>query len=44
MWMLAANHRTENGDPNEEARGRTEGVEGVCNPIGTTTISNNQCP
>jgi hypothetical protein len=30
--------------PNGRARGRTEGAEGVCNPIGRTTISTNQTP
>jgi hypothetical protein len=25
-------------------RGETEGVEGVCNPVEKTTISNNQTP
>jgi hypothetical protein len=37
--MLAANHGTEHGDPDGGVRGRTEeGAEGVCNPIGRTTI------
>jgi hypothetical protein len=40
--MLAANHQTEHRDPNEGVRGRTEGVEEVCNLIGGTTILNNQ--
>jgi hypothetical protein len=40
--MLAANHWTEHGDPNGGVRERTEGAEGVCNPIGRTTISTNQ--
>jgi hypothetical protein len=31
MWMLAANHCTEHGDPSGSARGRNEGAEGVCN-------------
>ena len=43
-WMLAANHRTECGVPNRGVRERTKGVEGVCNPIGRTTISINQTP
>jgi hypothetical protein len=30
--------------PNGGVRGRTEGAEGVCNPIGRTTISTNQTP
>jgi hypothetical protein len=42
--MLTANHQTENSDPNGGVRGRTEGAEGVCNPIGRTTTSNNQMP
>jgi hypothetical protein len=29
-------------DPNGGVRGRNEGAEGVCNPIGRTTISTNQ--
>jgi len=40
--MLTANHWTENRVLNEGVRGRTEGAEGVCNPIGKTTISTNQ--
>jgi hypothetical protein len=31
-------------DPNGELRAKTEGAEGVCNPIGRTTISTNQNP
>jgi hypothetical protein len=38
--MLSANHRTE--IPNGGARERTQGAEGVCNPIERTTISTNQ--
>jgi hypothetical protein len=30
--------------PNEEARESTQGAEGVCNPIGRTTIWTNQYP
>jgi hypothetical protein len=41
MWMLAANHQTEHLDPNGGVRGRIEGAERVCNPIGRTTISTN---
>jgi hypothetical protein len=41
--MLTANHWTEHGVPNIRVRERTEGVEGVCNPIGRTT-STNQTP
>jgi hypothetical protein len=40
-WMLQANHWTEHGIPNGGVRERTEGVEGVCNPIGRTTVSTN---
>jgi hypothetical protein len=39
MWILATNHRTKCGDPNGGVRERTEGVEGLCNPIGRTIIS-----
>jgi len=42
--MLTANHWTEPEDPNGGVRERTEGAEGVCNPIGRTIISNNQIP
>jgi len=42
--MLTANHWTENRVPNGGVRERTEGDEGVCNPIGRTTISINQTP
>ena len=38
MWMFAANHWTENRVPNVGVRERTKGDEGVCNPIGRTTI------
>jgi len=38
--MLAANHQIEHWDPNGGVRGRSEGTEGVYNPIGT--ISTNQ--
>jgi hypothetical protein len=41
-WMFEANHWTECRVPNREVREKTEGVEGVCNPIGRTTISTNQ--
>jgi hypothetical protein len=40
--MLAANHWTEHGVPNGGVRERTEVAEGVCSPIGGTTISTNQ--
>jgi hypothetical protein len=42
--MLAANHSTEHRVFNGGVRERTEGTEGVCNPIRTTTISTNQNP
>jgi len=44
MRMLAANRWTEHGDPNGGVRERTEGAEGVCNPIGGTTTLTNQTP
>jgi hypothetical protein len=44
MWMLAANHKTEDENPNGAVRGSTEGAEGVCNPIVRTIISTNQHP
>ena len=40
--MLTANYWTEHGVPNGGVRERTEGAEGVCNPIEKTTISTNQ--
>jgi hypothetical protein len=42
--MLVANHWTELRVPNGKVQERTEGTEGVCNPIGRTTISTNQTP
>jgi len=42
--MLAVNHWTEDGVHNGGAKGRTEVAEGVCNPIGKTTISTSQIP
>jgi hypothetical protein len=42
--MLTANYWIEHGVPNRGVREGTEGVEGVCNPIGRTTISTNQTP
>jgi hypothetical protein len=44
MQMLAAKHWTEHRDPNGRVRRRTEEAEGVCNPIGRTTILTNQTP
>jgi len=43
MRMLAVNHQTEYRNPKGGVRKRTEGAEGVCNPIGRT-ISTNQTP
>ena len=40
--MLVANHWTELGIPYGGVKERTEGAEGVCNPIGRTTISTKQ--
>jgi hypothetical protein len=34
--MLATKHWTEYRDPNGGVRERTEGAEGICNPIRTT--------
>jgi hypothetical protein len=42
--MLSANHWSEHGIPNGGVRERTEGAEGVSNPLGRTTISINQLP
>jgi len=44
MRMFAANHWTEQGDPNGGVIEKTEGAEGVCNTIGRMTISVNQTP
>jgi hypothetical protein len=44
MQMSAANHWSEHRKPNGGVRGKTEGAEGVCNPIGNTIISTNQYP
>ena len=45
MWMLTANNLAEHEEPNGGVRGRAEGAERVCNPIGRkTTISTNQKP
>jgi hypothetical protein len=40
--MLTAIHWTEHRVPNEGARERTQGAEGVCSPIGGTTILTSQ--
>jgi hypothetical protein len=42
--MLSANHWTKHRVPNGRAGERTEGAEGVCNPVGRTIISTNQIP
>jgi hypothetical protein len=42
--MLTAIYWTEHRVPKEGARERTQGAEGVCSPIGGTTISTNQYP
>ena len=43
QWMLIDNHWVEHGFPNGRDKERTEGTEGVCNPIGRI-ISTNQNP
>jgi hypothetical protein len=40
--MLTTNHHTEHEVPNGDARRRTEGAKGVCNPTGKTKVSTNQ--
>jgi len=42
MWMLAVSYLIEQGDRDGGVRERSEEGEGVCNPIGRTTISTNQ--
>jgi hypothetical protein len=37
-WMLTVIYWMELRAPNGEAKESTQGVEGVCNPIGGTTI------
>jgi hypothetical protein len=37
-------YKMEHRAPNGEARERTQGAKGVCNPIGGTTIWTNQYP
>jgi len=44
MRMLAVNHWAEHREQNGEVRERTEGAEGVCNPIGRTITATNQTP
>jgi hypothetical protein len=43
-WVLTAIHWTEHRVPNGGGRERIEGAEGVCSPIGGTTIWTNQYP
>jgi hypothetical protein len=43
-WMFSANYWTEHRIHNEGARESTQGAEGVCSPIGGTTIWTNQYP
>jgi hypothetical protein len=38
--ILTTNNQTEPRDPNGRLRGRTEGAEGGCNPIGRTISTN----
>ena len=38
MWILTVIHLPEHRVPNEGARESIQGVEGVCSPIGGTTI------
>jgi hypothetical protein len=42
MQIKTPNHQAEPGVPIGRVRGRTEGAEEDCNPIGRRTISNNQ--
>jgi hypothetical protein len=37
-WMLTVSYCMEHGATNEGARKSIQGAEGVCNPIGGTTI------
>jgi hypothetical protein len=41
-WMLTVIHWMEHRVPNEGARESTQGAEGVCSPIGRTTVWTNQ--
>jgi hypothetical protein len=38
MQIFPANHWTEPVNPYKRVRGRSEGAEGDCNPMGRTTI------
>ena len=42
--ILTVSYWMEHRAPNGGARESTQGAEGVCNPIGGTTISTNQYP
>ena len=42
--MFTVIYKTEHRALNGEARESTQGAEGVCNPIGETTICTNQYP
>ena len=39
VWVLTTNSWSEHRDPNGRVRKKNEGSEGVCNPIGRTTMS-----
>ena len=43
-WMLTIIYWMEHRAPNGEARESTQGAEGVCSPIGGTTLWTNQYP
>jgi hypothetical protein len=43
-WMLTVSYWMDHRAPNGGARENTQGVKGVCNPIGGTTIRTNQYP
>ena len=43
-WILTVSYWMEHRAPNGGARESTQGAEGVCNPIGGTTIWTNQYP
>jgi hypothetical protein len=43
-WMVTVINWMEHRAPNEGASRSTQGAKGVCNPIGGTTIWNNQYP
>ena len=44
MQILTGKHWTEVRDSYGRVRGRIEGAEGDCNPIGRTTVSTNPDP